>query len=177
MRKIVLVLLCVHGAAFAAPARDIQHIVDNHDVEIKMLESKLENLQSAVEATRQQFNDSKQQSREAIKSTSQDIEGRLNGFAGDIKVMRNRMGDLEKAIQAQNENISHLQAALKALMEALQPPAIDDAGKVKIYKIKSGDSLEKIAKINQTTVNELRKLNNMEKDRIISGQSLKVPDK
>ncbi|WP_251552258.1 LysM peptidoglycan-binding domain-containing protein [Neobacillus muris] len=44
------------------------------------------------------------------------------------------------------------------------------------YKVQSGDTLTKIAKMHQTTVNQLKTLNNLSSDRIYANQVLQVPD-
>lgn len=47
--------------------------------------------------------------------------------------------------------------------------------KPKIYIVKSGDVLSKIAEKNHTTVKQIQKLNNLKGDQIQIGQSLKIP--
>ena len=55
----------------------------------------------------------------------------------------------------------------------------DELGKVKapneVYKVKSGDSLEKIAKNHRCSVEKIKKLNGLNNDLIVVGQELKIP--
>jgi LysM repeat protein len=44
-----------------------------------------------------------------------------------------------------------------------------------IYKVKSGDTLTKIAKSHGTTVSAIRTTNNLKSDRLVVGQKLKLP--
>ena len=44
----------------------------------------------------------------------------------------------------------------------------------KVYKVKSGDNLSKIAQKHSMTVSQLQKLNNLKDDKIQIGQVLKV---
>ena len=89
---------------------------------------------------------------------------------------------MEKMIEIQNSNIENLQGALSSLMNALQAKeipsekSIAETGPVKIYQVKSGDSLEKIAKQNQTNIKKIKELNNLTGDQIIIGQKLKLPE-
>ena len=46
-----------------------------------------------------------------------------------------------------------------------------------MYTVKSGDSLYKIAKLNETTAKALRAANNLKTDQIKVGQKLKIPTK
>ena len=44
-----------------------------------------------------------------------------------------------------------------------------------IYTVKSGDSLYQIAKKNNTTVNDIKTLNNLTSNLLSIGQELKIP--
>jgi LysM repeat protein len=46
---------------------------------------------------------------------------------------------------------------------------------VKIHVVKAGETLTKIAKLESTTVKELRRFNNLKTDRIVVNQKLKIP--
>ena len=48
-------------------------------------------------------------------------------------------------------------------------------GETNIYTVKSGDSLYKIAQNNNTTVDEIKRLNNLTSNNLIIGQTLKLP--
>ena len=56
-----------------------------------------------------------------------------------------------------------------------KPVMIDEAGRV--YKVKSGDSLSRIAKRNGTTVSALKSINGLSSDNIRVGQELLIPGK
>lgn len=45
----------------------------------------------------------------------------------------------------------------------------------KVYRVKSGDSLEKIAKNHRTSVEKIKKLNGLTSNLIVTGQELKIP--
>jgi LysM repeat protein len=64
---------------------------------------------------------------------------------------------------------------------AATPAGFSNSGSIpsseKLYTVKSGDSLNKIAKLNETTVKALRAANNLKTDQIKVGQKLKIPSK
>jgi LysM repeat protein len=68
-----------------------------------------------------------------------------------------------------------MQAALQALTLALQPGEEAQTATA-IYEVKPGDSLEKIARKNKTTLKKLKELNQqLKSDQIIVGQKLQIP--
>ena len=48
-------------------------------------------------------------------------------------------------------------------------------GETNIYTVKSGDSLYKIAQNNNTTIDEIKRLNNLTSNNLVIGQTLKLP--
>ncbi len=74
--------------------------------------------------------------------------------------------------QQTDQNISHLQQSLQALAKAM---AAGHETNSEVYVVKSGDSLEKIAKKHQTTVQAIIDLNGLKSSKIWAGQKLKIP--
>ncbi|WP_372964349.1 N-acetylmuramoyl-L-alanine amidase [Marinobacter sp.] len=50
-----------------------------------------------------------------------------------------------------------------------------DGGRVSHYRIQSGDTLSGVARENQTTVSELMRFNEMNDDRVMVGQTIRIP--
>ncbi|MBI5346294.1 MAG: LysM peptidoglycan-binding domain-containing protein [Chlamydiae bacterium] len=65
------------------------------------------------------------------------------------------------------EEIAKLKGTLEMIASSIKDPSV--------YKVKQGDSLEKIAKANNVTVDALKKYNRLENDLIVVGQELKIP--
>lgn len=55
-----------------------------------------------------------------------------------------------------------------------QPETLTSTSEI-LYKVKEGDSLEKIARAHQTSVKAIKELNNLANDKIIVGKTLKIP--
>ncbi|HKX62424.1 MAG TPA: LysM peptidoglycan-binding domain-containing protein [Verrucomicrobiae bacterium] len=92
-----------------------------------------------------------------------------------------------KAIEAANPGISptrlkigdkiKIPAKTASTTAALATPNATDASAGKVYVVKSGDNLLKIAKSTGVSVNQLRAANNLRTDQIRVGQKLKIPVK
>lgn len=101
----------------------------------------------------------------------QNLSAHANETTAALSQFRNRIDELEKDIFSQNRKFDEV-AKLKGHIEIL---AKSFQSKYKVYKVKAGDSLEKIARINQTSVEKIKELNELNQDLIVIGQELKVP--
>jgi LysM repeat protein len=184
---------------------ELKNEVRNHEMEIRTFEEKLHNQETTLENIRQQLFNEMQQGKDYIRSTSSNLEGKihpldnsLKGVISDLKQLQNQANDsigvlnqykqklseLEQIVTAQNEHMRHLEAALKSIMEVLQvkETASKEIASVKCdgasgtYKVQSGDSLEKIARIHKVSIKSLKEANNLSSDRINIGQTLKIPN-
>ena len=189
----------------------LRHQVNNHEAEIRMFDEKLASSEAIIESVRDQLNESSRSHKEQLKGNSATLEEKIvsldattKGLVADLRQFKTHANDsttvlmqykqkineLEKLVEHQNQNIEHLQAAMKALMDVLQvkeTPSVKSIGEVSagasgagasgnVYRIKSGDSLEKIARANHTTVQAIKELNGLTQDRIVVGKVLKLPE-
>jgi LysM repeat protein len=183
---------------------DIKHEVSNHESEIRMFEEKLNNQELTIDGLRQQINDTHQANKELLKGTSQTTEEKISNLESTTKSLvsdlrqfkshanetttalaqyKQKLSELEKIIEVQNQSLDNMQAALRSLVDAMQVQGGASSASVdkvalsdsKLYRVKNGDSLEKIARANQTTVKAIKELNGLANDRIIVGQRLQLP--
>lgn len=176
---------------------DMRHEVSNHETEIKTYDEKLHNLETIIDSLRQQSTDTAEAHKEALKDTSGTLEMKINsletttkGLVADLKQFKNhanetastlvqykqKLADLEKILEIQNQNLDSLQTALKSLTDVLQVKNnLPISSSEKTYRVAPGDSLEKIARKNHTTIQTIKELNGLTNDKIIVGQTLKVP--
>ena len=100
----------------------------------------------------------------------------LSAHAGDVTIALNqcksRIEELEKEILSQNRRLEALMK-LKGNIETLTRSLKTEGGT--IYKVRSGDSLEKIAKMHKTDVAKIKQLNGLERDTIHVDQEIKIP--
>lgn len=179
--------------------------VNNHESEIRMFDEKLASVDVIIESVRDQLNETNRSHKEQLKGNASTFEEKLasldtttKGLVADLRQLKThandsstaltqykqKIGELERIVEQQNQNIEHLQAAMKSLMDALQPKdvvinrAAEPSSVVSgsSYRVKAGDSLEKIARSNRTTVQVIKELNGMTGDRIVVGKVLKLPE-
>lgn len=181
---------------------DMRHEVNNHESELRVFEEKLTTIEQTIDSLRSQVSEAALINKELVKENQASAEMKLNsldsavkGLIADFKQFKGHANDsssvlgqykqkmleMEKLIESQNRNIENLQTALKSMMDAIQvknsldKPVVADASGAKTYRVKSGDSLEKIARANGVTTTAIKELNNLSNDRINIGQVLKLP--
>lgn len=180
---------------------DVRHGLKNHEAEIRTYEEKLTSQESIIEGLRDQITAFSQTQEDQLKGNTAALEMKLNsldtavkGIVADLKQFKThanetgaalaqskqKIAQLEKMLESQNQNVDNMQAAMRSLMDAMDVKGSDKiAGDTslpsKSYKVKAGDSLEKIARAHQTTIRAIKELNGLSQDRIVVGQNLKMP--
>lgn len=197
-RALIAILFGACSVAFAAGPIDpriMQHHIANLETEVEMLKSRLESQELANEALVKETSqllkatqETLKRSREGSDSLKKNQDKNVEKLAADIKILKNHINDiaatvsdLTKRLQTISENdqtralqIQDLEKALRALTSALNPKAPDATG---VYTVKSGDTLEKIARANGITIQSLKELNDLSNDTIRPGQQLKIVSK
>ncbi len=171
---------------------DLRHDTNCFNTEIQILGGRIKCFENALAGLKQQEIE-KQQTRidqiaqqllslerkwasfEKKQETSKEgIEG-LSLHAKEstmaLTQFKDRITELESEILSHSrrlETLSKLKANIDALAKALKADG-------KVYKVRSGDSLEKIAKTHKMDVATLREMNQLQQDLIVVDQELKVP--
>lgn len=103
-----------------------------------------------------------------LRSLHAEMQDSLSAFTQ----YKSRLQELDQEISDQNTRFKEL-GKLKQTLSSLSK-AVDKEG-LKIHKVHAGDSLEKIARQHQTSIEEIKKINHLSTDTIIIGQELKIP--
>lgn len=183
---------CFLGAAYYPPPNYIDSLkiqLSNQEAELDALKQKLENFHVILESLQQQLQEQGKGQKEELKkgTASLDIkiaalENMAKSLAADLKQLQAHANETATSLQAmkqklgeQNGTIENLQSAIQTLIEALQVKLeIPVSGKT--YKVKAGDSLEKIARAHGTTIQAIKNINGMSSDKIVVGKTLLIPE-
>lgn len=131
------------------------------------------------------------------------LDNTVKGLIEDMRQMKNQANDsvtilgqykqklseFERLIDSQNQHMKNLEAGLSSIVEVMQAKEASEKTLTKMsessssfsssggtYKVQSGDRLEKIARNHKVSVQALRDCNGLKDDRIIVGQTLKIPN-
>ena len=174
----------------------VLHEISNQQLEMKTVENRLETLDSTLEFLRDDIIALRSLQKDKSTAASQEVDSKLgnldlstksvvidlkaiktqiNETTGIVGQFKTRIAALEKIIDAQNQNIDALQAALRTLTDILQVK--ETVKPTKTYSVKNGDALEKIARAHQMSVEDIKELNGLTNTKIIVGQKLLVYEK
>lgn len=120
-----------------------------------------------------------------------------NDLSVSILQYKRKVKEFEETIEKQNKNIHNLEIAFESILAALDkkkssptiaqnsPSNINQISNTAVvatassaartYKVKSGDTLERIAKLHNTSVKVLKERNKLKDDLIVVGQELQIP--
>lgn len=140
---------------------------------------KLEAQETIVDALRDQLFQTRELSEKGARGADGALEGRIASIenslkhtVSDLKTLQSSIQDTSKALSQMQKDMAHLQQAMKSMMGAFGAE-----GSSTSYKVKPGDSLDKIAKSQRVSVQEIKEMNRLKNDRIITGQILTLPSR
>jgi len=153
---------------------DLKHALHGTEVEVKLLEERMESTEGA--AATLSSNESTDLKRKIAL-----LEKNIDRLSAEIRSLTNFSTQTSAAlsvyrqqissIDSKLDEISKLRLALSQLSKA--SPRIETLS----YQVKPGDSLEKIARKFQISVEQLKRENNLSSDKIVIGQELAIPSK
>ena len=115
-----------------------------------------------------------------LEKTLEKISTDLRTLNTALSQATNEIHQFQTQLSAQDERLNEvnkLKGTLNSIAKAVtdrSATSTPSSSSVKTYRVKAGDSLEKIARAHQTTAESIRKLNHLNHDKIIVGQELKV---
>ncbi len=176
---------------------DLRHDINCFQTEIQILDGRIKYYENALATLKQQDLEKQQAKIDLLVQQIHQLEKKWTALeknqAGDGKELqellshanettsalsqfKDRIQELEQDILSQNRRFDDV-AKLKGNIETLTKGLRTSNGEsYKIYKVRPGDSLEKIARAHKTAVERIKKLNNLEQDLIVVGQELKIPN-
>ncbi len=167
---------------------DLRHDVHCVTTDIQLLDGKISHHENILNSLKQQTKqDEKLQDLKhtllllekkiaslQAQETLKNLTDHANETTLALKQHKQRIAELEKELITQERKYEEL-TKLAATLESLKNAIPGDGVQIKLYKVKAGDSLEKIAKNHQITVEYIKKLNQLDQDLIYIDQELKIP--
>lgn len=171
---------------------DLRHNINCFQTELQILEGRIKYSENALASLKQHDLEKQHCKIEQLLNQVQSLEKKWVGFEKSQKTsseelselsdhanetttalsqFKSRILELEKEIQSQNrkfDEVAKLKGHIEMLTRGIQ-------GDFKLYRVKPGDSLEKIARFHKTSVERIKKYNGLDQDLIVVGQELKIP--
>ena len=172
---------------------DLRHDTNCFGAEIQIIDGRIRSFENALASLKQQEIDRQQtqlekntlqllalerkwaafeKKQESGKEGIENLSTHAKETNMALAQFKNRIEELESEVLAQNRRLEAL-SKLKGNIENLTKVLRLDSQK--LYKVRPGDSLEKIAKIHKTDVATLKQINQLQQDLIVVDQELKLP--
>ncbi len=158
-----------------AEVGEIKRKVSGYELELQLLEEKTSSQKMKSPDTLAKLEErigKLERFQEKIAQDLRTLHAEMQESLSAFTQYKSRLQDLDQEISDQNARFKEL-AKLKQTLSSLSK-AVDKEGQ-KIHKVRSGDSLEKIARHYQASIEEIKKINHLSNDTIIIGQELKIP--
>lgn len=171
---------------------DVKHDINCFQTELQILDGRIKSYENTL-ATLKQRDLEKQQAKieqliaqmqllekkwASLEKTQtkdsddlQELSSHANETTAALAQFKNRLQELEQEIFSHDrkfEEFAKLKTHIETLVKGFQ-------GTFKVYRVKAGDSLEKIARSHKTTVEKIKQYNGLDQDLIVVGQELKIP--
>ncbi|HSX25523.1 MAG TPA: LysM peptidoglycan-binding domain-containing protein [Chlamydiales bacterium] len=174
---------------------DLRHDINCFKTEIQILDGRIKYYENALASFKQQDLEKHQvkidqllqqmhalekkwsfleKSQQGETQELQQLLSHANETTAALSQFKDRIQELEQEILTQNRRFDDV-AKLKGNIETLAKGLRGTEEGFKIYKVRPGDSLEKIARAHKTAVERIKKLNQLDQDLIVVGQELKIP--
>lgn len=169
---------------------DLKHALNNTQVELQILDEEVKNqdttaLKAKNGSSSLAANDPRiaalekrlsliEQKQDKVASEINQLTSHANQTSQSLSQYKSKIHELENSIHDQNKKIEDV-VQLKSTLQSLTHAIGSSTSQPSSYKVKPGDSLEKIARAHKTTVEALKKENNLTQNKILIGQELKLP--
>jgi LysM repeat protein len=179
-----------------AAANALSHRIQVCEAEMEMLKNSISTQEQSREALEKEVSgllratrDSLTESKDRSSQQSKNIETTLEKLSNDLKQLKTHsnelsstVNELSKTLQNMKESAQQQGQAIRELEQAMRSITLAMSGKGSsasnskngLYTVKSGDSLEKIARAHGMTLSEIKELNSLKSTTIRPGQELQV---
>lgn len=173
---------------------DVKHTLSNTQVEMQILEDRLRSHDTTLQSTKSQsyhLADGAEQKIQLLERRIALMDKLQEKIATDIKQLlthanqttssftqySKKIQDLETEYARQNkviQDLTDLKGTLSTISQAIGKNTTSKPNAAS-YRVKAGDTLEKIARAHGTSVDALKKHNQLTSNKIVVGQEIKIP--
>jgi LysM repeat protein len=155
---------------------DSKHEVHCLQTDLQILDSRIKQLETSVASLKNVSRDllALEQKQQEILGDVKQLSLHANETSTSFSQYKNRMKEFEKELSTHHQKLNEvhqLKGSLESVAETIKQISSSEA----TYRVRQGDSLEKIAKKYKVSVDSLKRANGFEQDRIQVGQELKIP--
>ncbi len=172
---------------------DLRYQLNNFNVELDILEGKSGNQQSTLNKLQQHLTSHPEKNHVTVQEELLLLEKQIGALNNNISLVAKDLAKLQTFAQASRQSISQHDTAFKRINSTIQQQnerlykmteSLNLINEIigrtipsseKNYTVKSGDTLEKIARKHKTTIESLKQENNLTTDLIFAGQELYLP--
>jgi len=140
-----------------------QQDIEKHQAKIEQIIHDLRGLEKKY-ATNEKFQEGEKENLQRLASHANETTVALSQFKGRVQELEQELSSQQKRF----EDLAKVKGSIESLAKSIKAP-------YKLYKVRPGDSLEKIAQAHHTKVERIKKLNDLDRDLIVVGQELKIP--
>lgn len=149
---------------------DVKHDLHSARIEINLLEERIAKQERIIASLKHAGNGSIDTKLASIEKMLDKALSDLRNLNGQTTLALTKVQELELLCSSHEKKFADL-SSLKGTLSSISK-AIGQGSKT--YIVKAGDSLEKIARANHTSVEEIKKRNGLTKDTIVPGQEIKL---
>jgi LysM repeat protein len=147
---------------------DLKHALHGTEVEIKLLEERVESAEGTHTTTSLHETSD-------LKRKISALEKNIDKLAADIRSLTHFSTQTSSTLSVYRDQICTIDNKLDEIAKLRS--TLSQLSKPSSYQVKAGDSLEKIARKYQVSVEQLKQENHLSSDRIVIGQELAIPSK
>lgn len=167
---------------------EIKHDMTSYQMQLQIIEGKIAAGDDLIATMKERFHETQKSSWNQLEyqislmeKKSKSLEAQYEELVTQLSSLHHYALDTTKALTQYKDKLKDLEKVIASNQETIEQikhkkiaPAKSDRP-LKTYVVRPGDSLEKIAKLHDTSIDEIKKINQLSHDLIIVGQELIVP--
>ena len=174
---------------------DSRHDLNCFKTELEIIDSKIKHIDNIITSLKQTYLEKTQSRCDLLSRQVMEFEKKLSSTLNEQEKMKvdlyklssnssemtealgqfkRKINEVEHQVNSKTKQMQEVIELGKTLVSDFQK---EDNGSFVVYKVKSGDSLGKIAQKYKVKVDSIKRINKLNRNLIVVGQELKIPKK